>query len=76
MAARSKRLPEKDMEYSPEARPSRVAYDGRDGIIYSHSGGHGLCFRVLYDDGGEAYWEPDELFIESDEVIVRFVMES
>ena len=75
-AVKSRRIPEKDLEYTLEARPQRSAYDGREGIVHSHSSGHGLCFRVLYDDGGEAFWEPDELFIDSNEMIVRFVVES
>ena len=52
----------KDRDYSSEARIARKP--GAAGTVTGHSDGHGLCYKVIHDDGTEAYYDPDELLSE------------
>lgn len=66
----------KDREYVEEMRVLRSSHGDQEAKVFSHSSGHGLCFTVVHPDGSHVAWEPDELFIDPDEITVRFVMES
>lgn len=39
------------------------------GTIKENSSGHGLCFLVEYDDGGEGWFDADELSIDLSELM-------
>lgn len=40
---------------------------GASGIVLKHSDSHGLCFEVRHHDGSTAWYDPDELFPETEE---------
>jgi hypothetical protein len=49
-------------DYAADARLARRP--AADGAIVGSSDSHGLCYKVLHEDGTEAYYDPDELLSE------------
>lgn len=48
-------------DYTPEAIQSRTLNDGQTGFVCEHHDSHGLCYGVQFDDGGVAFFDPEEL---------------
>ena len=55
------RKPEHDWQYDRGAGDARRSNDGKPGVVLKTSDGHGLCYLVDHGQGGQAWWEPDEL---------------
>lgn len=53
--------PKHDREYDANEAPKRAPLHGLAGKIRERQTGHGLCFRVVVDDGRGAWFEADEL---------------
>ena len=49
--------------YLPEGNVLREKYDGHKGRVLSAHTGHGLCFKVKFPMGGEAYYDLEELSV-------------
>ncbi len=49
-------------EWTEEAQKNRKW--GASGKIIGHSDSHGLCYKVLHEDGTEGYYDPSELELE------------
>lgn len=50
-----------DKTYVLESNELRAKYDGHKGRVISAHTGHGLCFKVHFPMGGEAYYDTEEL---------------
>ena len=51
-----------DFDYQPGARTARYLYDDQTGtVVQCSESSHGLCFRVHFASGGEAWYQPEEL---------------
>jgi hypothetical protein len=48
-------------DYTAEAIAARTLYDGKIGLVREHHDSHGLCYGVEFEDGGVAFFDPEEL---------------
>ena len=48
-------------DYTASAIAARALYDGQSGVVGQHHDSHGLCYSVAFEDGGIAYFDPEEL---------------
>jgi len=48
-------------DYIPETQQERQRRVGQTGLIIDYSNRHGLCYKLLFADGGTAWFEPPEL---------------
>lgn len=54
-------------DYTDEAIAARALYDGCTGLVCGYHTGHGPCYGVKFEDDVVAYFDPDELEIQSSE---------
>ena len=52
-----------DLDYQPGARTLRHTYNGQTGVVGQCSESHGICFKVHFANGGEAWYQPEELHL-------------